>query len=172
MLEPDPMAKWSPAPDWRTARLVRGDWQAAAVTGLWLTRLSGDLDAVFAKLDRQPASVGLWEIADPDYAAIRIGRDRAVLVSTAPVALALGWHPEGFAVSDASDSYIVMGFSGEGVRALIAEATSADFETGSPSASILFAAVPALLYRTGESEARLHVEASLAPFLWRWLETR
>jgi hypothetical protein len=168
---PDPMAKWTPVPDWTTARLTRPGWNAAYVAGLFQTLISGDLTAAFARLDPQPVSVGLWRIARAP-AAIRIGRERALLVASRAFALGWGWREEGWAATDASDAYGVLSLSGPALRQLVAEATSAEVEAGSPSAAIHFAGVPALLYRVREDEARLHVEAALAPYVWRWLETR
>lgn len=167
----DPMAKWTPTPDWATVRLERSGWSAAPVAGLFQTLLSGDLAAALARLDPAPASVGFWAIASPERAAIRIGRDRALLVGASPLGLATGWRA-GYAASEASDAYAVLQLAGADLRALVAEATAADPEAGSPSAAILFAGVPALLYRVAEAQARLHVEAPLAPYVWRWLETR
>ena len=51
--------------------------------------VTGDLSAAFAFQHPQPASVGLWEIARP-AAAIRIGRDRALLVSSQELRVGLG----------------------------------------------------------------------------------
>ena len=61
---------------------------------------------------------------------------------------------------------------GAGLAALVAEATSADLDAGSPSAAIMFAGIPCLLYRTGQTTARLHVERPLATYVWHWLERR
>ncbi|MDE3174568.1 MAG: hypothetical protein KGM15_00475 [Pseudomonadota bacterium] len=169
---PDPMAKWTPVPDWSGARLARPGWTAAPVSGLFQTLLSGDLSAAFATLSPAPASIGLWAIAASARAAIRIGRDRALLVATEPVALATGWRAGGWAASDASDAYAVIDIAGRTLREIIAEATSAEVEAGSASAAISFADVPALLYRLAADHARVHVEACFAPYLWRWLETR
>jgi sarcosine oxidase gamma subunit len=166
------MAKWTPVADRSASRLVRPGWTASCVEGLSQILLSGDLEAAFAAFDPRPASVGLWGIASPERAAIRIGRDRALLATQAPVALDAGWRSEGFAASDASDACAVLSLSGAELRELVAEATAADLDAGSPSAAILFAGVPALLYRVAEAEARLHVEAALWPYVWRWLETR
>jgi heterotetrameric sarcosine oxidase gamma subunit len=168
---PDPMAKWSPAPDWSTARLTRPDWRAAPVDGLHQTLLTGDLAAALATFDPRPASVGLWDVARAP-AAVRIARDRALVVSSQAPATAWGWRDEGWAASDASDAYIVLSLAGPALREIVAEATSADLDRGSRSAAIQFAGVAALLYRAAEDEARLHVEASWAAYVWRWLETR
>ena len=168
---PDPMKKWTPAPDWSTARLTRPDWRAEVVGGLFQTLLTGDLAAAFASQHPQPASIGLWQIA-PACAAIRIARDRALLVSSQSFAPDWGWRDDGWAASDASDAYSVLSLIGPALRALVAEATSADIDGASRSAAIQFAGAPALLYRVAEDEARLHVETALAPYVWRWLETR
>src|SRR3569833_1324441 len=168
---PDPMAKWTPVPDWSTARLTRPGWNAAYVEGQFQTLISGDLAAAFAGLDPQPVSVGLWGMAAAP-ATVRIGRDRALLVASQPFASGWGWRQDGWAATDASDAFRVLSLSGPALRSVIAEATSADIDAGSPSAAIQFAGVPALLYRVAEREARLHVEASFAPYVWRWLETR
>ena len=167
---PDPMAKWTAAPDWGAARLSRPGWTATPVSGLFQTLLSGDLDAAFASFEPRPASVGLWEIASPSRAAIRIARDRALLVSAERVALTAGWRAGGWAVSDASDAWLVIDIVGKQAATLVAGAANADLGAASPSASILFAGVPALFYRLSPDQARLHVEASLAPYVWRWLE--
>jgi hypothetical protein len=168
---PDPMAKWTPSPDWSAARLARPEWQAAPVAGLYQTLLTGDLAAAFAALDPRPESVGLWQIARAP-AAIRIARDRALLISSQAPAIEWGWRDEGWAATDASDAYSVFSLAGPALRAIVAEATSAEVEAGSRSAAIQFAGVAALLYRTAEDEAWLHVETGFAPYVWRWLESR
>jgi sarcosine oxidase gamma subunit len=168
---PDPMAKWSPAPDWRAARLTRSDWSAAPADDLSQLLISGNLAAALATFEPAPVSVGLWQIA-PTGGAIRIARDRALLVAAQALAAPAGWQAAGWVATDASDAYRVIEIAGSALRAIVAEAVSADLDAGSPSAAILFAGVPALLYRTGETRARLHVEAALAPYVWRCLETR
>src|ERR1700747_2138783 len=87
----DPMAKWTPAPDWTAACLKRSGWEARPAPDLRQTLLTGALDAAFVSFDPSPATVGLWAIASPAWSAIRIGRDRALLVGNAPVALAACW---------------------------------------------------------------------------------
>lgn len=167
----DPMAKWTPPPDWGAAQIARADLLVRPVQGLSQTLLSGDLQAAFASLAPRVESIGFWQKAQA-RAAIRISRDRALLVSAEPLAALEGWRPGGWAASDASDAYAVFDISGAGLRGLVAEATAADLDAGSPSAAILFAGVPALLYRVAPDTARLHVEAAFAPYLWRWLEMR
>ena len=57
-----------------------------------------------------------------------------------------------------------------GIGALAAEGTAAVLDGGSPSASVVFAGVPCLLYRTAPQAARLHVESPFAAYIWTWLE--
>jgi sarcosine oxidase gamma subunit len=168
----DPMAKWSPAPDWSAAEIARADLRIRPAPGLTQVLLSGDLPAAFASLRPRPEFIGLWQVAPPARAAVRMSRDRALLVSSEPFETPQGWRPGGWAASDASDAYAVFDIEGAGLRGLVAEATAADPDAGSPSAAILFAGVPALLYRLAPDKARLHLETGFAPYLWRWLETR
>ena len=166
----DAAAKWTPAPDWRNAAIARPSWSARPLAGLGQTLVSGDLDAARAALAPNASQAGLWQVVEGD-ALVRIARDRALLVATSPLLAAAGWSPGGWAASAADDGWAVFELSGESVRAVCAQATSADLEAGSPSAALLFAGVSCLLYRTTAEIARIHVETGFAPYLWRWLET-
>ena len=55
----DPMAKWSPAPDWSQAELVRKSWRARPLIGLTLTLIGGKLDRALAALAPSAESVGV-----------------------------------------------------------------------------------------------------------------
>lgn len=166
----DAAAKWTPMPDWKRASIVRSSWTAQTVFGLRQLLLSGDLDAARAALVPEAAMTGLWEIAEGD-AMIRIARDRALLATARPVAATPGWNSGGWAASPADDAWAVFELSGESARAVCAQGTAADLEAGSRSATLLFAGVACLLYRTEPEIARLHVERGFAPYIWRWLET-
>lgn len=165
--------KWTPLPAGWPEAAIRGDgFSARRVLGLGQTLVSGDFSAASAALGASLPRVGLWETAESLPALVRIARDRALLVSERPLALEDGWRAEGFALSQADDAWGVLDLGGEALPDLMAEGASADLSLGSPSASTLFAGVPALIYRTGSNTARLHVEAPLLPYVWRWLETR
>lgn len=166
----DAAARWSPAPDWTTAVIGRGSWSARVVRGLCQTLLSGDLEAARAALAPSAAAAGLWQAAEGDV-LVRIARDRALLVTAQPVAVQAGWSPAGWAASASDDAWAVFELSGEGIRAVCAQATAVDLEAGSPSAALLFAGTTCLLYRLDTRTARIHVEGGFAPYLWRWLET-
>lgn len=163
---------WSPFGDWRDARLSRPGWSASAAGRLGQTLVTGDIARAVQALAPTAGEAGLWQIHPGLPVLVRVGRDRALLVTAEPLGLASGWNRQGWAVSPQEDAFRVFEIAGTDLEDVVAEATAADLVAGSPSAAILFAGVRCLLYRTGPRAARLHVEAALAPYLWRWLELR
>lgn len=166
--------KWTAFPDWQHARLSAPDWQARCLTGLSQVLVSGALPKAWEELEAGDIEVGLWGLA-PAQAPyrVRIGRDRALLVSSRPIAFESGWNAAGWAATAAHDAFQVIEIQGAAVEEVIMEATSADLRSGSPSASVRFAGLQGvLLYRSAPDCARLHAEASYLPYLWHWLETR
>lgn len=167
----DSATKWPAFPDWRHAMIEREGWSARPVVGLSQVLVSGDFRAALVAHAPKSAEVGLWGIASTDPVAVRIARDRVLLVGPAPFDMPSGWNA-GWAASPASDAWFVVDLDGPAVEEVIREGTAADIGGSSPSAAILFAGVQAILYRRGERHARLHVEAPFGPYLWRWLEKR
>jgi hypothetical protein len=132
--------------------------------------ISGDLDAAGAALAPGAAMVGLGARSDMRPVALRIARDRALLLTDAPVT-AGGWFDPGFAVSPAEGLYACLSITGPGARALIAEGTSVDPDGASPSAAVLFADCPCLLSGTADGWL-LWVEAPMLTYLTGWLAGR
>lgn len=168
----DPMSKWTPLPDWTKVEITRDDWRARPVLGDTLTLVGGKLDRALGALAPNAPSVGLWQIAPDLPIALRIARDKALLVTRGERLKTVGWRAEGWTASDASDAYLSIAIEGPATLDVVREATAADLDADSPSAAILFAGVPALLHRTAETAARLHVESALGAYVWRWLEKR
>ncbi len=162
---------WSPQPDWGTARIERDGYSIRRVPGLGQTLVSGNLGAALNELMPDAPEAGLWSVMEVDNFSVRIARDRALLVSPAPLGVMSGWR-NGCAVTPCDDAYAILEVSGAALREIVAEGTSVDIEAGSRSAAVLFAGVTVFLYRTGPETARLHVEAPLAAYLWAWLEGR
>src|ERR1700724_4813948 len=89
----DPMAKWTPVPDWRVAAIVRRGWWAKPVVGLSIALVAGDIAAARSLLAPGMSEVGLWQIAS-DH-AIRIAHDKALFVATTQIPFETGWNPAG-----------------------------------------------------------------------------
>lgn len=162
---------WEPAPDFGTAAIRRDRLAVQAVSGLGQVLVSGDLALAARALAPEAPMIGFWGIAETLPFFLRMARDRALLVSPQPLAIAPGWR-EGFGASPADDAFTVLEIAGDDLAIVVAEATGADLASGSPSAAIRFCGVDALLHRTAPDTARLHVERAFAPYVWRWLETR
>lgn len=169
----DPMAKWTPVPDWSAATISRDHWQARPVLGLDIVMLAGDMGAALAAHAGGEAGLGLLAIAErsDDY-VIRIARDRALMVSSQPIEIGYGWHAAGYSVTPADSAYGIIEISGAALDEIIAEGTASDPASKSPSAATLFAGIPTLVIRTAPDVLRLHMEIGHMAYLWRWLETR
>ena len=168
----DAAIKWTPPPDWRTAALEGDGWAARPAPPLSRLLVSGDIATAMADLAPAGKDVGLWQICGDAAYALRIGRDRALIVSSTQSDVQTGWNPRGYAVSPADDGWMALDIAGPAMRELVAEMTVADLEAGSPSAACQACGVVVLLHRTAADVARIHVETGHAPYLWRWIERR
>ena len=165
-------AFWTPVPHWGRAVLEGEGWTARPVPGLQRILVSGNLEAALAVLAKGTPSLGLWEIAEAEVHALRIGRDRMLVTSEMPLPVETGWSTGGFAVSRADDAFATIEIQGSKLREVVAEMTFVDLDSGSPSAATLVCGQQALLHRTKADCARVHIEAPLATYLWHWLERR
>lgn len=164
--------KWSPAPNWRDAAIERPGWTAKPVHGLGQALVSGDIGKAKAALAADAPEIGLWAVAATDRCLVRTGRWQALFVTPAPVGLPSGWRDGGWTAGAADDAYLVVDIEGPEARQVVSEGVAADLDGGSRSAATLFAGTEVLIYRRAEERVRLHVDASFAPYLWRWLEKR
>ncbi|TPN56240.1 hypothetical protein [Mesorhizobium sp. B1-1-7] len=161
--------KWSSVPDWPAAMITTPGLAVRTVTGLDQTLVSGDLDA-WARLSGVKADgVGVFGAAQGERYAARLARDRLLVVSNAPLAIAAGWHKEGFAVTEISTGLQLFEIEGVGLDAFIARGTTLDPRQPSASAALSFAGISAIVYRHG-SKLRIHVDRGLACYLWTWME--
>ena len=168
----DAATKWTPPPDWRTAAFEGEGWSVRPAPPLSRLLVSGDIAAAMVDHRLTTESVGLWQICGDAACALRIGRDRALIVSSTQSEIHTGWNPRGYAVSPADDGWMAFDIAGPAMRELVAEMTVADLEAGSPSAACQACGVVALLHRTAAGVARIHVETGQGPYLWRWIERR
>nr|MDJ0614326.1 hypothetical protein [Rhizobiaceae bacterium] len=130
--------------------------------------ISGDVNSALAKIDPRIEAVGLGgEVGSGDH-AIRIGRDTALLNSSKPINIAVGWYETGFAISQADGKYAVLEISGEGAEDMLSQGASIVFKHSSPSAMIQFAGLPCLLVRQNEAWL-LFVERPMLTYMTTFL---
>lgn len=167
---PDVSARWRPEPDWASARLEGPTLDIRAVPGLPQRLVSGDIAGFLARhgLGKDVGALGL---ASGGRYALRVARDRLLVVGIPPSECADGWHAEGYGVSTVGSALRVLDARGPGVRDLLARATTIDPDNPGPSAALLFCGLTCTVYFHGDRQTlRLHVDRGLAAYLWEWLE--
>ncbi|WP_214472376.1 hypothetical protein [Mesorhizobium sp. dw_380] len=161
--------KWSAAPDWQSAAITAPGLGVRAISGLDQQLVSGDLDAWARVSGLKESGVGAFGAAQGERYAVRLARDRLLIVSNTPLAITAGWHAQGFAVTEISAGLQVFEVEGVGLDAFIARGTTLDSRRPSASAALSFAGISAIVYRH-ESKLRVHVDRGLAAYLWTWME--
>ena len=110
--------------------------------------ISGDLGAAIAALAPGAPLLGLYAPAPAGAHALRIARDRALLVTPAPLGAADGWR-DGWCATAVDDGWAAIDVEGPDAPSALAQGTSADLAAGSPSAAVLFAGFRCLLAADG-----------------------
>jgi hypothetical protein len=159
---------WPPARRAEGTLIDRPCLQARALSGRGSAMISGDLDAAIAALAPGAPILGLYALAPEGAHALRIARDRALLVTPASLGAADGWR-EGWCATSVDDGWAAVDVAGPDAPLALAQGTSADLAGGSPSAAVLFAGLRCLLVRT-EAGFRLHVEAPWLEALLTWMD--
>lgn len=167
----DLTSSWPDVPVWNDVSLDRDSLSARTVVLARQHLVSGNLEAFAAKAGLPDTGAGLFQTVSGACYALRLARDRMLVIDGLTEAMAPGWHGEGYAVTDVSAMYHVFEFDGDGIEALLQEAMFVDPNLHSPSAASTFAGQPALVYHH-EGRLRLHVERGHAPYIWQWLEAR
>ncbi len=159
---------WAPARR-GTGTLIDGPrLTARALNGRGRVLVSGDLDAAIAALAPGAPLLGLTAPAPEGAHALRIARDRALLVTPAPLGAAEGWR-DGWCATAVDDGWATIDVDGPDAPSALAQGTSADLDAASPSAAVLFAGFRCLILRT-DAGFRLHVEAPWLEALLTWLD--
>ena len=141
---------------------------AHAVTGRGQTLISGNLDAGLGALAAGAPMLGLYGLVCEGPHALRIARDRALLVTEAPLAVADGWR-DGWCATAVDDGWAIVDVEGDDAPLALMQATGADLSVNSPSAALRVVGLNALLVRTA-SGFRLHVERTWLEALLSWLD--
>ena len=151
--------QWPHVEDWTKAADIGAGLHLATVEGLRQYLVSGNLTAF-------GASTGAFAGNSP---VLRIARDRILAVNPDPALVTTGWNAAGFAMTDVSAMYHVFELSGADLDSLVSEAVLIDPQNGGPSAAIVFAGLPAIVYWIGEGRLRIHVERPYAAHLLSWM---
>lgn len=136
--------------------------------GLPQVLASGALRPAAALVGAAPPGLGLFEDGGQPGVAVRVARDRLLLVGPAAAGLAHGWHAEGFALTPIDDGLAVYELSGVAVPKLLRAGTAIDPGATSPCAALLFGGFAAIAYRC-QGRWRLHIERGLAAAFESWL---
>ena len=162
---------WTPAPAEGQAEFAARGVDVTVVAGLSQALLSGPQRFGAGRLAAISAPVGYGGLASGPSYAVAIARDRSLIVSERPLALAEGWDAEtATAVTGMDDAFVVLDLEGPGLADLLSKATTLDFADASPSAALAFAGLPCLAYRYARADVlRLHVERPLACALAEWM---
>jgi sarcosine oxidase, subunit gamma len=160
--------EWLPARGGSELLIDRQRLTVRRLGGLGQTLISGDLDAAIADLAPSAPMLGLYALAPESAHALRIGRQSALLVTPAPLAISEGWRA-GWCATSVDDGWVAVEISGADAAQALMQATSTDLASGSASAAILVFGLRGLLVRIS-SGFRVHVEAPWLETLLTWLE--
>ena len=159
--------------NWTNARPEPG--QVAEYPGVTVTcatpggalMISGDLSAALETLAPGAPMLGCGGTAPEGPHALRVARDRVILITPAPLAVEPGWHGR-YAISLADDLYTAIALTGPRRDEIAAAATATPLDGSSPSATTLFAGLGAHVTREGEALV-IRVQAPDAAVLWSML---
>jgi sarcosine oxidase, subunit gamma len=129
--------------------------------------ISGGLEAAIAALAPGAPFLGRGATVPDAPFALRIARDRALLVTDAPADVASGWHAS-YAATPADDLYLRLAIEGKEAATIMAAGTGASLEESSPSAMVLFAGTKCLVARASRGFL-IWVERPDAAYLWSFL---
>lgn len=164
--------KWPEPPDWTTARVSIEGLTITSITGMSQFYVSGNLDG-FRAIHGLATPHGLLGLATGRRFAVRMARDRMLVVGIGDDELVTGWHNAGYGVTRMSSALHVFEIAGPLARDLIARGCVFDDRDPGPCSTIQFAGVTVSLYSHGDADIlRLHVDRGLASYLWSWIDAQ
>ena len=98
--------------------------------------VSGRIDRALERLAPGCSVVGLVGTPTTDPYCIRIGRDAVLLVSPHPIDARCGWHPDGYALTQADDRYRRLSLRGARAVGVLRHVLDLDQIDGSSSAAL------------------------------------
>jgi sarcosine oxidase gamma subunit len=166
----DLTSNWPAIPDW-ASEIDQNDIVVRNAFPESQHLVSGNLTSFATAAGLADEGAGAFARVSSEHYALRIARDRILVVNGAADAMDAGWHEDGYAITDVSALYHVFEIEGDGTDALIGEAMFVDPNAQSPSAMTMFAGQQAIVYYH-EGRLRVHVERGFAPYIRQWLEAR
>lgn len=164
--------KWPEPLDWLATRIALDGLSVRSIMGMPQFYVSGDLDR-FRAAHSLAEPVGLMGMASGERYALRMARDRMLVVGVDGDALTMGWNDDGYAVTRMSSALHVFEIAGTLARALVARGCVFDDRDPGPCSTIQFAGITVSLYCHGKADVlRLHVDRGLAPYLWTWINAQ
>ncbi|MEH3118200.1 MAG: hypothetical protein PGN25_11595 [Methylorubrum populi] len=163
---------WSAIPDLSEAEIERDGLRIRSCAGLEQWMVSGnDAAACRAAGVTTPAAGALGVVRGAPY-AVRVGRDRILLVGQPAMPVEAGWSADGYLASNMSAGLHVFDMQGDRVEDIVRRACVIDPRAPGPCAAVTFAGVTAVLYGLEQpGRLRLHVDRGLAAYVWTWLGT-
>lgn len=171
----DVSGAWTIPPTWEKCTIKIAGALLRPVLNLRQILLSGDIPM---GLGRYAPGIGLKGPGDPaigEKYAVRLASNRGLLVSESEVDMSEGFSDwsNGYAISDVSDAFAVFEIEGPLLRTILSHGAALSMlanQTGG-AAMTTFGDILAIVYfRETKNCARIHVDRSLAPYLWRWFE--
>ena len=160
---------WPPVEENAPTRVIdREELRVERLNGLHQSLVSGALPAAVAMAGAELPGLGLFADSPLPNCAVRVARDRMLLVGPQPLEAEPGWHSAGFALSPIDDGLQAYALHGAAVPGLLRAGTAIDPSASSPCASLLFGGFAAIAYRC-QGQLRVHVERSLAHAFEAWL---
>lgn len=165
--------KWPEPVAWEDARVAVDGLAIVSRPGLSQFYVSGDVDAFLAR-HSLAGPVGLLGQVFGDRYALRLARDRVMVVGVGDDALVTGWDQAGgYGVTRMSSALHVFEIAGPLARDLVARGCVFDPHEPGPCSTIQFAGINVSLYCHGDPEVlRLHIDRGLASYLWSWINAQ
>lgn len=130
--------------------------------------VSGDLQAALAELVPGAPLLGLGAEEPDPPAALRLARDRALIVSDMPLDRQSGWNGR-YALTPADDLHVLLRLAGPRAGEICSSGIAAPLDGSSPCATVLFAGRPVVATRH-KGAIRIRVDRPDAAWLWSLLE--
>lgn len=164
--------KWEPASFDETGFANTDTVNLVRAPSRQILMVSGNVGRGLASLGITTHPLGATDVIVEEPYAVALARDKCLAVVPSATSVEEGWHPDGYAVTDATDGYIGFDISGAGLSGLLKRATALDWSQPTRSSAISFghATVVTAFLRDRDS-IRLLIETPMVPSILLWIKT-